>query len=90
MLSWEGEEGPGSFCDYASRAVEREFRVNKLHINSWLKADAESTEEDIERWLQIFTSRGRSKFNVQWSPIKPTIKVKFCPLNLHEPITEFC
>ena len=65
MLSWEGEEGPGSFCDYANRAVEREFRVNKLHINSWLKADAGSTEEDIERWLQIFTSRGRSKLNVQ-------------------------
>ena len=60
MLSWEGEEGPGSFCDYASRAVEKEFRDNKLHINSWLKADSGSTSEDIELWLDIFKSRGRS------------------------------
>ena len=88
MLSWEGEEGPGSFCDYASRAVEREFRNNKLHINSWLKADVGSTEEDIERWLQIFTSRGRSKCNVQWFPIKFCIKVKLYPRNPREAITE--
>ena len=61
MLSWEGEEGPGSFCDYASRAVEDKFREKKLIISSWLKADAGSTDEDIDRWLQTFRSRGRSK-----------------------------
>ena len=61
MLSWEGEEGPGSFCDYASRAVEREFRQHDLTINSWLKADAESNGEDIDRWLDTFKNRGRSE-----------------------------
>ena len=91
MLSWEGEEGPGSFCDYASRAVEEEFRDNELHINSWLKADAGSTEEDIERWLQIFTSRGRSEYIVvKKSPLKPSIKVKFCYCDIRKPITELC
>ncbi len=61
MLSWEGEEGPGSFCDYATRAVEREFREHDLQVSSWLKADAQSTEKDIAKWLQIIKSRGRSK-----------------------------
>ena len=62
MLSWEGEEGPGSFCDYASRAVEEEFRKRDLTINSWLKADAQSNDEDIDRWLATFKNRGRSEW----------------------------
>ncbi len=62
MLSWRGEAGPGSFCDYASRAVEEQFRDHELQINAFLKADVTSTHEDIEKWIDIIRSRGRSRF----------------------------
>ncbi len=65
MLSWEGEEGPGSFCDYASRAVEKEFREHNVYVSTWLKADASSTHDDIARWLRIFKTRGRSECDAE-------------------------
>ena len=81
MLSWEGDEGPGSFCEYASRAVEEEFRQHDVEISTWLKADFFSSDEDIQRWLKIFRERGRSMlyFVVCYYPSVLQVFLAACP-----------